>query len=130
MKDFVGNELSIGDIVVFEQPNYRNFILGEITKKTPQKIHVKYFYQHNFHDFLILPNAVIKVNKKSEIQDKNSNLPCPCCGHEAKERTDLCQEGSEGTIYCSNCSLEITRWDDFSGGYALESARKIWNRRA
>ena len=36
-QDFMGNELKIGDIVVFQELNYRNFAVGkikEITNKT------------------------------------------------------------------------------------------------
>ena len=36
-KDFLGNELQVGDRVVFMQINYRNFLVGTIKKLSPKK---------------------------------------------------------------------------------------------
>ena len=38
MKDFLGNELNIGDEVVFVQLGYRNLLKGHITKMTEKTI--------------------------------------------------------------------------------------------
>lgn len=38
MKDYLGNELGLGDEVVFVQRGYRNFWRGIITKMTPKTI--------------------------------------------------------------------------------------------
>jgi hypothetical protein len=37
-KDFLNNELFVGDKVAFFQINYRNFLIGEITKIGPKKV--------------------------------------------------------------------------------------------
>jgi hypothetical protein len=37
MKDFLGQELQIGDDVVFMQINYRNFLRGKIKKLSDKK---------------------------------------------------------------------------------------------
>lgn len=38
MKDFFGQELAIGDYVAFEQPKYRNLVLGIIVAFTPEQV--------------------------------------------------------------------------------------------
>ena len=38
MKDFFGQELAVGDYVAFEEPKYRNLILGVIVGFTPKQV--------------------------------------------------------------------------------------------
>ena len=38
MKDFLGNELKLGDAVVFVELGYRNFLRGQITKMTAKTV--------------------------------------------------------------------------------------------
>lgn len=38
MKDFFGQELAIGDFVAFEEPKYRNLMLGIVVAFTPKKV--------------------------------------------------------------------------------------------
>lgn len=38
MKDFLGNELEVGDEVVFMQINYRSLVKGVVDRFTPQKV--------------------------------------------------------------------------------------------
>ena len=38
MKDFLGNELQVGDNVVFVQLGYRNLLKGVVSKITPKTI--------------------------------------------------------------------------------------------
>ena len=47
MKDYLGNELEIGDHVVGVLPGYREFVKGVIYAFTPQKVRIEYFY--NFY---------------------------------------------------------------------------------
>lgn len=41
-KDFLNQELKIGDPVVFEQKHYRNFWTGRIIKITPKMIFIEH----------------------------------------------------------------------------------------
>jgi len=38
MKDFFGQELAIGDYVAFEQPKYRNLVLGVVAGFTKEQV--------------------------------------------------------------------------------------------
>ncbi len=63
-KDFIGNELSIGDVVVFCAPRYRHLCKGVVLSISEQKLVVEYkntwhytpaatrTYQHN-HNFFV-----------------------------------------------------------------------------
>jgi hypothetical protein len=42
MKDFLGNELKVGDTVIFIEPNYRNFQKGKIFKITEKTIFISW----------------------------------------------------------------------------------------
>lgn len=42
MKDFLGNELAIGDVVIFPEPKYRNLRRGKIIAFTPKKVRIEY----------------------------------------------------------------------------------------
>lgn len=42
MKDFLGKELELGDLVVVTEPNYRNFVRAKIIAFTPKKVRVEY----------------------------------------------------------------------------------------
>ena len=41
-KDYNGNELNIGDVVIFIRPNYREFVTGVAVAFTPKCVRVKY----------------------------------------------------------------------------------------
>jgi hypothetical protein len=63
MKDFFKQELAIGDIVAFEEPGYRNLVLGEIIAFTPKNVRVAYGAPRSQGiraTFLTLPNSVVK----------------------------------------------------------------------
>ena len=61
MKDFFGTELSVGDVVAFEEPGYRNLILGTITKFTPKNVRLSWRGNYKTDEtFVTAPNNVIK----------------------------------------------------------------------
>lgn len=47
MKDYLGREVSIGDIVVFNEPYYKGLVSGQIVRFTPKGVRIKY----NIHDY-------------------------------------------------------------------------------
>jgi hypothetical protein len=48
MKDFFGQELSIGDSVAFYAPGYRHFCTGNVIAFTPKKVRVEYINTWNY----------------------------------------------------------------------------------
>jgi hypothetical protein len=48
MKDFLENELSVGDKVVFTPPDYKNFCLGTIVKIAAKQIAIEYINTRNY----------------------------------------------------------------------------------
>ena len=66
MKDYFGNELSIGDRVAFYASNYRSFTTGTIVKFTPKQVKVEYINNWNYAEpgvsmtYLAYPNMFIK----------------------------------------------------------------------
>lgn len=60
--DFFGRPINIGDIVAFEEPNYRNLVQGEVYAFTPKQIRLKW-KKRGYNDertFLIYPGDVVK----------------------------------------------------------------------
>ncbi len=46
MKDFLGNELKVGDQVIFVRPNYRNFAKGVIYHITEKTVFINWNNPH------------------------------------------------------------------------------------
>lgn len=65
-KDFVGQELAVGDTVAFYRPGYREFVLGKVIKFTPQKIKVEYqrHYGNYIDTYTEHSSNFIKINVK------------------------------------------------------------------
>lgn len=68
MKDFLKQELKVGDMVVTVRPQYREFVLAQIIKFTPQKVVVEYdtWYKdsngnYGKEKFTTNPDFLIKV---------------------------------------------------------------------
>lgn len=66
MKDFLNNDLAIGDTVVLMVPNYRSFVKGKIFEFTPKQVRVEYTNTWNYgnglrYEILQYPSQLIKV---------------------------------------------------------------------
>jgi hypothetical protein len=48
MKDFLGQEISIGDTVVLTAPKYRHFVKAKVIQFTPKKVRVEFNNTWNF----------------------------------------------------------------------------------
>lgn len=61
MKDFIGNELKVGDKVACIELGYKNLVKGEVVKLTPTAVRVK--WQHWGKDKITLrySNQIIKI---------------------------------------------------------------------
>lgn len=61
MKDFLGNQLNIGDKVVCIELNYKNLVRGEVIKITPQAMRVKWHRDTREGITLRYSDQVIKI---------------------------------------------------------------------
>lgn len=63
IKDFLGNDLNIGDKVVLTRPRYREFVMATIVAFTPQKVRVEYkrHYGNSIGEYLSEPNFLVKI---------------------------------------------------------------------
>lgn len=64
-KDFLGNELNVGDEVAYFSPHYRTFQRGNITKISPKVLYIEKYktkdYTQTFRQF---HEQVIKIETK------------------------------------------------------------------
>lgn len=61
MKDFLGNQLNVGDKVVCIELNYKNLVRGEVTKITPQAMRVKWHRGTREEITLRYSDQVVKI---------------------------------------------------------------------
>lgn len=47
-KDFLGNEIKVGDTVAFAAPQYRHLTTGKVIKITPKKVRVEFVNNWNY----------------------------------------------------------------------------------
>ena len=59
-RDFLNQELNLGDYVIFMRQHYREFGMGKIIKFTPQKVRVKYG-NHDWLELLQTADQLVKV---------------------------------------------------------------------
>ena len=69
MKDFLDNELAIGDVVILIAPNYRSLVKGTIYAFTAKQVRIEYMNTWNFGDpgrraeLLQYPSQVVKYRE-------------------------------------------------------------------
>jgi hypothetical protein len=61
MKDIIGRELAIGDIVACERAEYRGLILATIIKFTPKMVRVEYKLGKETESMLRGPDDLVKM---------------------------------------------------------------------
>lgn len=63
MKDFLGNELNIGDTVVMIQPRYRELVKATILRFTDHYVFLKYKLHYGDHmdEVKQTPDQLIKI---------------------------------------------------------------------
>lgn len=64
MKDFLGQDLEVGDVVAVTEPNYRSLIRATVVRFTPKRVVLQYFENRQLRDYTTPPNFVIKIPKK------------------------------------------------------------------
>jgi uncharacterized protein (DUF427 family) len=58
VKDFLDQELNIGDNVIIITPNYRDFTLAQVIKFTAKNVRVKF----NGRELLQSPDQLVRMN--------------------------------------------------------------------
>lgn len=66
MKDFLGRELEIGDVVAVTEPSYRNLIKATVARFTPKRVVLQYFLRSNLREYTTPSNFVIKIQDQKE----------------------------------------------------------------
>ena len=66
MKDFIGQELEIGDVVAVTEPSYRNLVRATIERFTPKRVVLQYFEGKTLREYTTPSNFVIKIPKKGD----------------------------------------------------------------
>ncbi len=61
MRDFLGQELVLGDYVIYMKQHSREMGLGKIIKLTAKKVRVKWG-NHNWAELLQTPEQLVKVS--------------------------------------------------------------------
>lgn len=93
MKDFLGKELELGDLVVTTRPNYRDFVKAKIIAFTPKKVRVEYNdYAGRPDTYLSEPNFLILYQKKE--------WPDVCHESHARVRSS---DSSSYDMVCEDC---------------------------
>lgn len=64
IKDFFGTPLAVGDSVALSVPTYKDLVRGQITKFTPQKVHVSYMWAGREQSTIQWPANVVKDPRK------------------------------------------------------------------
>lgn len=65
MKDFIGQEVKVGDKVVCLEKGYNNLVKATVTKITPQNIKVKYPKWNSDYEVLRSRIQFVKVSDES-----------------------------------------------------------------
>ncbi len=65
MKDFIGQEVAVGDTVICIEKGYNNLVKAKVTKITPQNIKVKYPKWNSDYEVLRSRIQFIKVADES-----------------------------------------------------------------
>jgi hypothetical protein len=61
MKDFIGQELAIGNVVAVTEPNYRNLVKATILRFTPKRVVLQFFEGTTLREYTTPPDFVIKI---------------------------------------------------------------------
>lgn len=64
MKDFLNQELAIGDDVIIHHQTYREYIRGVVEKFTPHFVSVTYQYRGSSKTIRQAPKQLIRYNKE------------------------------------------------------------------
>ncbi len=68
MKDFIGQELAIGDVVAVTEPQYRNLIRATVLRFTEKRVVLQFFEGTILRGYTTPPNFVIKIPNQKENQ--------------------------------------------------------------
>ena len=59
--DFLGNQIDVGDRVVFMKPNYRELARGTVIKLNDKKLTIEYTVNNTSRTFMQFYEQVVKI---------------------------------------------------------------------
>lgn len=120
-QDFLGNKINIGDEVIFEAPQYRNFVIGKVVTKAKKTCQIEYVNNWNYSNGItqIIRQAYDQIIKHNEGYRKQSEgewvgieydgyadgypvydvFECSVCGNEWRGDTPPC--------FCPDCGSKM-----------------------
>ena len=110
-RDFLGNEIDVGDRVIFEAPGYRSFVIGTVITKAPKSCQVEYMNDWNYGKpgvklvvrqcyGQIIKYPIAKEGKWITTEEELKNTACSNCGH-------WVETPYGETNYCPNCGARM-----------------------
>ena len=112
--DFLDNKIEIGDKVIIEEPNYRNFIIGTVVTKAPKSCQVEYIdfvgdkkitrqYYGQIIKYPIKEGKWIEHIEKPDWLEDDVEVyyTCSCCGI----------NNFYESPYCPNCGAYMIKED-------------------
>lgn len=64
MRDFLGQELELGDVVAVTPKDYRGLVKATVAAFTPKQVRLQYFNHNNYLiEYLTPPSYVVKIPK-------------------------------------------------------------------
>lgn len=101
-KDFLGNQIDIGDTVIFEAPKYRDFAIGKVITKAPKSCQIEYINDWNY------PSKghkeVVRQYYGQIIKHPTANTCEAACGEWI-----VCGDGEFVPFVCTACG-KTTSW--------------------
>lgn len=65
MRDFIGQELEVGDVVAVTPKDYRGLVKATVAAFTPKQVRLQYFNHYNYLiEYLTPPNSVVKIPRQ------------------------------------------------------------------
>lgn len=108
--DFLGNKINIGDKVIFETPQYRDFTIGTVITKAPKSCQIEYLNTSGLCKGYVGVirqgyGQIIKYPTTKEGQwittgEELKNTTCSNCGHWVETPYGK-------TPYCPNCGAKM-----------------------
>lgn len=104
-KDFLDNQINIGDIVIFETPKYRDFSIGKVITKASKSCQIK--YKNHWGSTEVVRQyygQIIKHPTYGEWIAHGYKWRCSVC----KRRLNLDGTPTEnGFYFCPNCGAKM-----------------------
>lgn len=103
-RDFLGNQINIGDKVIFEAPRYRDFVIGTVISKAEKTCQIEYINDWNYASKkLVVRQFYGQIIKYAALQEREERSKgCAYCYTDAKHNPFV-----SGYNFCHNCGRPL-----------------------